>query len=153
MYDSGHKQPSEPRVDCTFSHLWPSSFSSHRKQENKPPEMTLERAVNLLTQDNEETLICAASHIQNQCFKSADAKKMASVSHHFPFKIEFLDVTHVKHNFCLAAISAALLFRFTISVGLESSCSSSRATMRRYNVSPLERCATSCTRVTKTRWR
>ncbi|XP_042367292.1 plakophilin-2 isoform X2 [Plectropomus leopardus] len=46
------------------------------KSESKPPEMTLERAVNLLTQDNEETLICAASHIQNQCFKSADAKKM-----------------------------------------------------------------------------
>ncbi|XP_041819980.1 plakophilin-2 [Chelmon rostratus] len=46
------------------------------KSENKPPEMTLERAVNLLTQDDEETLICAASHIQNQCFKSADAKKM-----------------------------------------------------------------------------
>ncbi|XP_074481371.1 plakophilin-2 [Sebastes fasciatus] len=46
------------------------------KLENKPPEMTLERAVNLLTQDNEDTLISAASHIQNQCFKSADAKKM-----------------------------------------------------------------------------
>ncbi|KAG7222181.1 hypothetical protein INR49_016579 [Caranx melampygus] len=46
------------------------------KSENKPPEMTLERAVNLLTQDDEEMLICAASHIQNQCFKSADAKKM-----------------------------------------------------------------------------
>lgn len=49
---------------------------SYRKSENKPPEMTLERAVNLLTLDNEETLICAASHIQNQCFKSDDAKKM-----------------------------------------------------------------------------
>lgn len=46
------------------------------KSENKPPEMTIERAVNLLTQDNEDMLICAASHIQNQCFKSADAKKM-----------------------------------------------------------------------------
>ncbi|XP_038594979.1 plakophilin-2 [Micropterus salmoides] len=46
------------------------------KSEKKPPEMTLERAVNLLTQDNDETLICAASHIQSQCFKSADAKKM-----------------------------------------------------------------------------
>ncbi|XP_008336066.2 plakophilin-1-like [Cynoglossus semilaevis] len=38
--------------------------------------MTLERAVNLLTQDNEETLVCAAGHIQNQCFKSIEAKKM-----------------------------------------------------------------------------
>lgn len=46
------------------------------KSESKPPEMTLERAVNLLTQDNEETLISAASFIQNQCFLSADAKKM-----------------------------------------------------------------------------
>ncbi|XP_034381661.1 plakophilin-2 isoform X1 [Cyclopterus lumpus] len=43
---------------------------------NKPPEMTLERAVNLLTQDNEDTLSSAASHIQSQCLKSADAKKM-----------------------------------------------------------------------------
>lgn len=54
---------------------------SHRKLENKPPEMTLERAVNLLTQDNEDTLISAASHIQNQCFKSADAKKMVCFNH------------------------------------------------------------------------
>ncbi|KAF0029693.1 hypothetical protein F2P81_018798 [Scophthalmus maximus] len=46
------------------------------ESESKPPEMTLERAVSLLTQENEETLILAASHIQNQCFKSADAKKM-----------------------------------------------------------------------------
>ncbi|XP_034719175.1 plakophilin-2 isoform X1 [Etheostoma cragini] len=46
------------------------------KSENKPPEMTLERAVNLLTQDNEEMLICATSHIQNQCFMSGNAKKM-----------------------------------------------------------------------------
>lgn len=46
------------------------------KSESKPPEMTLERAVNLLTQDNEETLISAASFIQNQCFLSADAKRM-----------------------------------------------------------------------------
>ncbi|XP_070709866.1 plakophilin-2 [Pempheris klunzingeri] len=43
--------------------------------ENKTPEMTLERAINLLTQDDEETLITAASFIQSQCFKSADAKK------------------------------------------------------------------------------
>ncbi|XP_076578615.1 plakophilin-2 [Chaetodon auriga] len=46
------------------------------KSENKPPEMTLERAVNLLTQDDEETVVCAASYIQNQCFRSADAKKI-----------------------------------------------------------------------------
>uniref|UniRef100_A0A673C214 Plakophilin 2 n=1 Tax=Sphaeramia orbicularis TaxID=375764 RepID=A0A673C214_9TELE len=48
----------------------------HRKSENKPPEMTLERAVSLLSQDNEDMLITALSYIQNQCFKSADAKKM-----------------------------------------------------------------------------
>nr|XP_019947610.1 PREDICTED: plakophilin-2 [Paralichthys olivaceus] len=46
------------------------------KSENKLPEMTLDKAMGLLTQDNKETLIYAASHIQNQCFKSADAKKM-----------------------------------------------------------------------------
>ncbi|XP_035537231.1 plakophilin-2 [Morone saxatilis] len=48
---------------------------------NKPPEMTLERAVNLLTQDDEETLICAASVIQNQCFRSADAKNIVFYLH------------------------------------------------------------------------
>nr|XP_057934261.1 plakophilin-2 isoform X2 [Doryrhamphus excisus] len=42
----------------------------------KPPEMTLERAVNLLTQQNEDTLIRAAAHIQSQCLKSADARRM-----------------------------------------------------------------------------
>lgn len=38
--------------------------------------MTLERAVNLLTQDDEDTLISAASNIQSHCLKSTDAKKM-----------------------------------------------------------------------------
>lgn len=45
------------------------------KSENKP-EMTLERAVSLLSQDNEDTLVNALSYIQNQCFLRADAKKM-----------------------------------------------------------------------------
>ncbi|KAM9771538.1 plakophilin-2 isoform X1 [Syngnathus typhle] len=42
----------------------------------KPPEMTLEKAVSQLTQQNEDALISAAAHIQSQCFKSADARKM-----------------------------------------------------------------------------
>ncbi|XP_040030249.2 plakophilin-2 [Gasterosteus aculeatus] len=46
------------------------------QSENKPAEMTLERAVNLLTQDDEDTLISAASNIQSHCLKSTDAKKM-----------------------------------------------------------------------------
>lgn len=37
--------------------------------------MTLERAVNLLSQDDEDMLISAASYIQSQSFRSADAKK------------------------------------------------------------------------------
>ncbi|XP_051248985.1 plakophilin-2 [Dicentrarchus labrax] len=48
---------------------------------NKPPEMSLERAVNLLTQDDEETLICAASVIQNQCFRRGDAKNIVFYLH------------------------------------------------------------------------
>ncbi|XP_077565803.1 plakophilin-2 [Stigmatopora nigra] len=43
---------------------------------DKPPQMTLERAVNLLTHQNEETLIRAAAQVQSQCFKSAHARKM-----------------------------------------------------------------------------
>ncbi|XP_060885420.1 plakophilin-2 isoform X2 [Labrus mixtus] len=46
------------------------------KSENKLPEMTIERAMKLLEEKNEETLICAAGYIQNQCFRSAEAKKM-----------------------------------------------------------------------------
>uniref|UniRef100_A0A3Q3LZJ9 Plakophilin 2 n=1 Tax=Mastacembelus armatus TaxID=205130 RepID=A0A3Q3LZJ9_9TELE len=57
-----------------FLNLW--TTSSHRKSENKPEEMTLEKAVNLLTQDNEDTLIFATTHIQNLCLNSTDAKKM-----------------------------------------------------------------------------
>ncbi|KAM3859005.1 plakophilin-2 [Diretmus argenteus] len=51
------------------------------RSENKAPELTLERAVNLLTQDNEDTTICAATFIQNQCFNSSDAKKMVFYLH------------------------------------------------------------------------
>ncbi|KAM8907787.1 plakophilin-2 isoform 1-T1 [Spinachia spinachia] len=46
------------------------------QSEDRPAEMTLERAVNLLTQDDEDTLISAASNIQSQCLRSADGKKM-----------------------------------------------------------------------------
>lgn len=37
--------------------------------------MTMERAVNLLSQDGEETLVSAARYIQNQCLQSSDARK------------------------------------------------------------------------------
>lgn len=50
-------------------------ISSHRKSENRPPEMTVERAVSLLGSEDEDTLLCAAGHLQTQCFRSADAKK------------------------------------------------------------------------------
>lgn len=36
----------------------------------------MERAVNLLSQDSEETLVSAARYIQNQCLQSNDARKM-----------------------------------------------------------------------------
>lgn len=49
--------------------------SSHRKSEKKLAEMTVERAVSLLASDDEDTLLCAAGHLQTQCFKSTDAKK------------------------------------------------------------------------------
>ncbi|XP_026216905.1 plakophilin-2 [Anabas testudineus] len=49
--------------------------------ENKAPEMTVERAVSLLSQDDEEMLIGAVSYIQNECHRSADAQKMVSNLH------------------------------------------------------------------------
>ncbi|XP_017270243.1 plakophilin-2 [Kryptolebias marmoratus] len=42
---------------------------------SKPPEMTLERAVNLLTGTDEETLMNAANWIQNQCLQGDKAKR------------------------------------------------------------------------------
>lgn len=60
----------------TYSDLMFFSSFSNRNLEEKPPEMTMERAVNLLSQDSEETLVSAATYIQNQCLKSNDAKKM-----------------------------------------------------------------------------
>ncbi|XP_062239171.1 plakophilin-2 [Platichthys flesus] len=69
--DMGRKQ----EVDVPVQQIQTQNVMA-LKSENKPPEMTLDKAVGLLTQENEETLIYAASHIQNQCFKSAEAKKM-----------------------------------------------------------------------------
>lgn len=36
--------------------------------------MTMERAVNLLSQDDEETLVSAARYIQKQCLRSGGAR-------------------------------------------------------------------------------
>lgn len=35
----------------------------------------MERAVNLLSQESEETLVSAANYIQNQCLQSNQARK------------------------------------------------------------------------------
>ncbi|XP_053169756.1 plakophilin-2 [Scomber japonicus] len=59
--------------------------------ENKPPEMTLERAVNLLSQDDEDMLISAASYIQSQSFRSADAKKTVFYLHGITKLLELLN--------------------------------------------------------------
>lgn len=48
--------------------------------------MTMERAVNLLSQDGEETLVSAARYIQNQCLQSNDARKMVRLLFFFFFK-------------------------------------------------------------------
>ncbi|KAJ3612642.1 hypothetical protein NHX12_020909 [Muraenolepis orangiensis] len=60
------------------------------KSESKAPELTLERAVARLTQDNEDTLVGAASFIQSQCFNSADAKKMVFYLHGIPKLLRLL---------------------------------------------------------------
>ncbi|KAK6314664.1 hypothetical protein J4Q44_G00141930 [Coregonus suidteri] len=60
------------------------------KPESKVPELTLERAVNLLGQENEEMQITAASFIQNQCFNSADTRKMVFYLHGIPKLIKLL---------------------------------------------------------------
>ncbi|KAM7367092.1 hypothetical protein PAMP_015016 [Pampus punctatissimus] len=61
------------------------------KSENKPPEMTIERAVNLLTQHDEETLISAAIYIQNQSTNNADAKKKVYYLHGVRKLLQLLD--------------------------------------------------------------
>uniref|UniRef100_A0A6Q2YGU3 Plakophilin 2 n=1 Tax=Esox lucius TaxID=8010 RepID=A0A6Q2YGU3_ESOLU len=60
------------------------------KPESKVPELTLERAVSLLGQENEDLQITAARFIQNQSFSSADAKKMVFYLHGIPKLIKLL---------------------------------------------------------------
>lgn len=57
--------------------VWGHSIGvpSHRKWESKPSEMTVERAVSLLSIADEDALLHAAGHIQTRCFRSTDAKK------------------------------------------------------------------------------
>lgn len=73
-----------PEVRWSFSRfsglvwaVWRHFFAvfAHRKWENQQPEMTLERAVSLLSNGEEDVLLRAAGHIQTCCFRSADAKK------------------------------------------------------------------------------
>ncbi|XP_063072951.1 plakophilin-2 isoform X2 [Engraulis encrasicolus] len=51
------------------------------KAEGQGTAMTIERAVALLTQDNVDMQVSAASFLQHQCFNSADAKKMVFYLH------------------------------------------------------------------------
>lgn len=45
--------------------------------------MTVERAVSLLSNADEDTLLRAAGHIQTCCFRSADTKKtVRGLKHH-----------------------------------------------------------------------
>lgn len=57
-----------------FQSSFPAAFSC-RKPVNQPAEMTLERAVSLLSHDNEDTLLSAAGHIRDECFGRDDVKK------------------------------------------------------------------------------
>ncbi|KAJ8007156.1 hypothetical protein DPEC_G00114620 [Dallia pectoralis] len=57
---------------------------------SKVPELTLERAVNMLDKENEDIQITAATFIQNQSFSSADAKKMVFYLHGIPKLIRLL---------------------------------------------------------------
>lgn len=76
-------------ISLTYALMWLMRWTvlylltclSHRTSENKAPEMTVERAVSLLSQDDEEMLIGAVSYIQNECHRSADAQKMARTNY------------------------------------------------------------------------
>lgn len=62
-------------VDPTIQQIQAQKVTA-LKSGSRTPEMTIERALKMLEEDNEENLISAASFIQGQCFKSAEAKKM-----------------------------------------------------------------------------
>lgn len=66
-----------PFLVAPFGAVWRHFFAvfSRRKWEKQQPEMTLERAVSLLSNGDEDTLLRAAGHIQTCCFRSADTKK------------------------------------------------------------------------------
>lgn len=63
--------------------------------------MTVERAVSLLGSSDEDTLLCAAGHLQTQCLRSADAKKSVrseSHSRYNPLKAVKSEATQTRRN-------------------------------------------------------
>ncbi|XP_037551637.1 plakophilin-2 [Nematolebias whitei] len=72
---------------------------SRRESKNKPPAMTLERAVSLLTTNDEETLIDAVNSIQSLCFQGEDAKKTVYNLHGIEKLLQLLnnDSEEVQH--------------------------------------------------------
>lgn len=77
--------------------------------------MTVERAVNLLTQENEDTVVSAASHIQNQCCRRDDAKKIVCLFIYL-YALYFLLIFNMGENyiFCILPILLTLLTGFKL---------------------------------------
>lgn len=179
-------------IQCLFV----AAFSC-RKPVNQPLEMTLERAVSLLSQENEDTLISAASFIRDECYGHDDVKKRVCLlvftvlkssknriywwisieskfcPHERCRKSEMsllhlifsglnsnsLVVNECPLSMCCSFMSDAVsqlftrMSRFTICMGLKSSCSSSTLTMRACSTLPLGLYAMSFTSPVRTRWR
>ncbi|KAJ8268804.1 hypothetical protein COCON_G00114110 [Conger conger] len=79
-------------VEAQQQHTAVQGNSVQGKAEGHVTELTLEKAVALLTQENTETQITAAQFVQHQSFSSADARKMVFYLHGVPKLIGLLKV-------------------------------------------------------------
>ncbi|KAJ8381303.1 hypothetical protein SKAU_G00020810 [Synaphobranchus kaupii] len=87
--DTGRRQ-AVPVTRVHAQHQTASGNIVQGKSEGQVTELTLEKAMTLLSQENMEMQIFAAQYIQHQCFGSADARKMVFYLHGVPKLIGLL---------------------------------------------------------------
>lgn len=83
--------------------------------------MTLERAVSLLTTNDEETLIDAANRIQSLCFLGEDAKKTVCLPQFIYFFVSFKAVKQNSNLFLCKHYINLISFHFIYLLHLNNS--------------------------------
>uniref|UniRef100_A0A8C4RZ11 Plakophilin 2 n=1 Tax=Erpetoichthys calabaricus TaxID=27687 RepID=A0A8C4RZ11_ERPCA len=93
----------EHALHCANS-LFHVLLLSSRSLKNEPVDLTLDRAVNLLSSSNIEWQIAAASFIQHECFVNKEAKRMVFSMHGIPKLLQVME--NDNENLQCAAVGA-----------------------------------------------